>query len=92
MATLSFTNTKASQSLNGQAVFVTVASDELDDLQDISEGMLATNNSSGRTGTVGRVDYFGNGFQVIPIQPNKNFSSVSTYGYLAASETVVVTL
>ena len=92
MATLSFVNQKASQSLNGQAVFVTVASSDLDDLQSISEGMLATNNSSGRTGTVGRVDYFGNGFQVIPIQPNKNFSSVSTYGYLAASETVIVTL
>ena len=92
MATLSFTNQKASQSINGQAVLVTVANDEVADMQDIETGMLATNNSSGKTGTVGKVDYYGNSFQVIPIQPNRNFESQSLYGYLAVNETVIVTL
>lgn len=92
MATIQFTNTKAYQSLRGQAVLVTVASDELDDLQDISKGMLATNDSSGKTGLVGNVDYFGTTFQVIPIQPDRTFESAGTYGYLAANETVTVTL
>lgn len=86
----SFTNQRASQSLRGQAVKVTVASDEIDDMQDISEGMIATNASSGKTGRVGHVDYYGNSFQVIPQQPNLDFSSASTYGYLAANETVTV--
>lgn len=85
-----FTNQKASQSLRGESVTVTVATGEVDDMQLISEGMLATNNSSGSTGTVGRVDYFGNSFQVKPRQPNTDFSSASTYGYLAVNETVVV--
>lgn len=89
MAT-NFTNQRASQSLRGQSVKVTVASDEIDDLQNISEGQVATNNSSGKTGTVGRVDYYGNSFQVIPKQPNLDFSSASTYGYLAVNETVTV--
>jgi len=92
MATLSFTNQKASQTLAGQAAIVTVASDELDDLQNISEGMLATNNSSGKTGLVHSVDYFGTSFKVRPQQPNTDFSSVNTYGYLAVNETVIVTI
>lgn len=90
MANISFTNQRASQSLNGQAVIVTVASDELEDLQDISKGMIATNDSSGKTGVVHSVDYYGNSFRVAPIQPNLNFESSSTYGYLAANETVIV--
>lgn len=92
MATVSFTNQKASQSLNGQAVLCTVADDEIADMQTISQGMLATNNSSGKTGTVYRVDYYGHSFLINPIQPDKSFDSVGTYGYLAANETVVVTL
>ena len=92
MATVNFTNQKASQSLNGQGVICTVASDELDDLQTISKGMLATNNSSSKTGLVYSVDYKGSSFKISPIQPNKNFESSGTYGYLAVNETVVVTL
>lgn len=92
MATKSFVNQKASQSLRGEAVLVTVLGSDLDDLQLISKGMLATNSSSSKTGTVGMVDYFGSSFQVIPIQPDRTFESSGTYGYLAASETVIVTL
>jgi hypothetical protein len=86
----SFTNQRAYQSLRGQAVLVQVATDQLDDLQLISEGMIATNQSSGKTGRVGHVDYFGTTFQVIPKQPNLDFASASTYGYIAANETVTV--
>lgn len=92
MATKEFTNQRASQSLNGQSVLVTVADDEVEDMQDISEGMLATNDSSSKTGTVGSVDYFGKSFKVKPIQMDKNFESEGVYGYLAANETVVVTI
>lgn len=92
MPTKSFTNQIASQSLNGEAVLVTVANNEIADMQLISKGMLATNNSSSKTGTVYSVDYFGRSFKVKPIQPDKNFWSASTYGYLAVNETVVVTL
>ena len=92
MATVEFTNQKASQSLNGQAVLVTVADDEVEDMQTISEGMLATNSSSSKTGTVRRVDYYGKSFQVVPIQMDRNFESQSTYGYLAVNEKVTVTI
>ena len=92
MATIEFTNQKASQSLNGQAVIVTVADDEVDDMQTISEGMLASNGSSSKTGLVRRVDYYGKSFQVEPIQMDKNFESQGTYGYLAVNEAVIITL
>lgn len=85
-----FTNQRAYQSLRGQGVLVTVATDQLDDLQTISKGMIATNASSSKTGRVEHVDYFGNSFLVVPKQPNMDFASASTYGYLAANETVTV--
>ncbi len=85
-----FTNRKASQSLMGAGVLVTLDGTDSANLNLLSEGQLATNSSSGKTGTVGRVDYFGNSFQVIPIQPNRDFASQSTYGYLAVGETVTV--
>lgn len=88
MATIQFTNQTASQALKGQSVEVTVASDEIEDMQDISKGMLATIDSNGITGLVHRVDYFGNSFLVNPIQPDRSFG---IYGYLAASETVTIT-
>ena len=89
MAT-NFTNRKAAQSLAGQSVLVTLDSTDAANLDLLTEGMLCTNGSSGKTGTVGRVDYFGNSFKIKPIQPNRNFDSVSTYGYLAVGETVTV--
>ncbi len=92
MATHNFTNRKASQALNGQAVIVTLDSTDAASLTLLSKGQLATNNSSGKTGTVYSVDTFGSSFKISPIQPDKNFESSGTYGYLAVSETVIVTL
>lgn len=90
---ISVTNRKASQSLRGQAVIVTLDNTDIqNDLPNIIEGQLATNDSSGKTGLVGRVDYYGSSFQVIPIQPDRNFDSVSTYGYLANGETITITV
>jgi hypothetical protein len=81
-----FTNQKASQALNGQAVVVTVADGEIAAMQDVEEGQLAT-AQSGATGTVYRVDYKGNSFKVMPIQPNTAFG---VYGYLAVGQTVTI--
>lgn len=93
MANIVVTNRKASQSLRGASVLVTLDDNDIQTyLPDIIEGQLATNDSSNKTGTVGRVDYYGSSFQVIPIQPDRNFDSVSTYGYLAVSETITITL
>ena len=92
MATQNFTTTKASQSLRGQAVLVSVNGSDAANLYKLSEGQLATNNSSSKTGTVGKIDVYGHSFWVKPIQPNMDFASVTPYGYLASGETVIVTL
>lgn len=81
------TNRKASQSLQGQAVTVTLDATDSAQLENFSEGMLCTHDQSGRTGTIHRVDYFGHSFLVNPIQPDKEFG---IYGYLAESATVTV--
>lgn len=86
------TNRKASQSLRGTSVIVTLDSSDAENLPDFSEGMLCTVSSSGDTGTIYSVDYKGNSFKVIPIQPDKTFQSSTggVYGYLAVDETVSV--
>lgn len=84
------TNQKASQSLMGQSVLVTLDSTDSAQLVNLSEGMICTNQSSNKTGTINRVDYYGNSFTINPIQPDKNFASLNTYGYLAASETISI--
>ena len=89
MAT-NFTNQKASQSLRGQAVLVTLNSSDAGNLYKVTKGALCTNNSSGKTGTVATVNVYGNSFWVSPIQPDRTFESSGTYGYLAANETVIV--
>lgn len=81
------TNRKASQSLPGQSVLVTLDSTDSAELENFSEGMLVTHDSSGKTGTIHRVDSFGHSFSVNPIQPDRTFG---VYGYLAASDTVTV--
>lgn len=81
------TNIKASQALRGQAVIVTLAGDEVDELAGFSEGMLCTHDQSGATGTINRVDYYGTSFSVNPIQPDKTFG---IYGYLPVDATVTV--
>lgn len=85
-------NRKASQSLRGQAVIVTLDSTDAASLPDFSEGMVCTVLSSGETGTIYSVDYPGNSFKVKPIQPNTTFQSSTggVYGYLAVGETVSV--
>ena len=89
MATQQVTNRKESQALNGQAVVVTLNSSDAAYLDDFSEGMLCTHDSTGKTGTIHSVDYFGNSFRVSPIQMNKDFG---LYGYLNVNDTVTVTL
>ena len=82
------TNRKASQSLKGTAVLVTLDATDSAQLENFLEGQLVTADATGRTGTINRVDYFGHSFSVNPIQPDKEFG---IYGYLAASATVTVT-
>lgn len=88
MATIQITNRKASQSLKGTSVLVTLDSTDAAQLENFSEGMLVTNDGNSKTGLINRVDYYGSSFSVNPIQPDKDFG---TYGYLAASQTVTVT-
>ena len=85
---IQLTNRKASQSLKGTAVTVTLDETDALQLENLSEGMLITNDGNNNTGTINRVDYYGTSFSVNPIQPDKDFG---TYGYLAASQTVTVT-
>lgn len=89
MAT-NFTNRRDSQSLKGQAVLVTLNASDSANLYLLRKGQLATNNSSGKTGTVGAIDVYGHSFWVSPIQPERDFASASVYGYLAVNETVII--
>jgi len=81
------TNRKASQALRGQAVLVTLDATDSAQLVNFNQGMICTHDSTGKTGTINRVDYKGNSFSVNPIQPDKDFG---IYGYLAVSDTVTV--
>lgn len=83
-------NRKASQSMQGQAVLVTLDATDALQLENFTAGMVCTNASSGKTGIINRVDYYGTSFTINPIQPDRDFASQSTYGYLAVSETVTV--
>lgn len=83
-------NQKASQSLKGQAVIVTLDDTDSAQLPNLSQGMLCTNDSSGKTGLIHRVDLYGTSFSINPIQPDKDFASASIYGYLAANETITI--
>ncbi len=93
MGTVNVTNRIASQSLRGQAVIVSLdGTDSIGNLGNFAVGMLCQNNSSSKTGTIHGIDVYGHSFRVEPIQPDRDFSSASTYGYLAVGETVIVTL
>jgi len=90
MATV-LTNQKASQSLKGTDVLVTLNSAEsLASLGTLEVGMVCTNGSSSYTGNISFVDYPGNSFKITPTMPNGNFSSTSTPGFLASGETVSI--
>ncbi len=82
------TNRKASQSLIGTSVLVTLDSTDALQLDNLSEGMLVTNDGNSKKGTINRVDYPGNSFSVNPIQPDRDFGQ---YGYLAVAQTVTIT-
>ena len=90
MSTYAIVNRVASQALPGAAVIVTVNNADAGALSLFGEGDLATCDTSGKTGTISRVDYKGNSLKVMPIQPNTTFDS-GTYGYLAAGQTVTIT-
>ena len=91
MATV-LTNQKASQSLKGTDVLVTLNSAEsLASLSTLAVGQVCTNGSSSYTGNISYVDYNGNSFKITPTMPSGNFSSTSTPGYLASGETISIT-
>ncbi len=82
-----FTNQRAAQALKGEGVIVTVHPADLDNLQNIDKGQLAT-ITNGPTGLVHSVDYKGTTFNVSPIQPDRFFG---VYGFLAYGQVVTVT-
>lgn len=90
MSIYQVTNRKSSQALAGQAVLVTLNAADAGQLSNWSEGNLVTADTSGKTGTISRVDYEGSSFLVKPIQPDKSFDS-GVYGYLASGQTVTIT-
>jgi hypothetical protein len=90
MAT-NFTNQTKSQALRGQGVLVTLNGSDAANLYLVREGQLATVSSNNKTGTIGRVDVYGNTFIVDPIQPDRSFDSApAIYGYLNSAETIIV--
>lgn len=90
MSTYQITNRKASQALAGQGVIVTLNAADAGQLGNWEAGDLVTADTSGKTGTINRVDGEGNSFSVTPIQPDKSFDS-GVYGYLAVGQTVTIT-
>jgi hypothetical protein len=88
MATISLTNRKASQSLRGQSVKVTLNAADSANLSSLQVGMRCQAGSFVTLGYIGSVDYYGNSFQIVPAQPDKQFGA---NGYLSASESLTVT-
>lgn len=87
---INVTNQKDSQALAGQGVTVTLDNTDAAQLANMEKGMVVTATTSGQTGTIHSVDYYGNSFKVIPTQMNQAFWS-GTYGYLAANQGVTIT-
>lgn len=90
MATIEVTNQKASQSLRGQDVIVTLNSTDAAQLANISVGDAVSTGSS-KSGTVNFVDTYGTSFKVTPLMPTGNMSTTASPGILAASETITIT-
>jgi hypothetical protein len=91
MATITLENQIASQALRGQNVKITLSgSDAITYLPQLSIGMeCADNNSDAFYGFIYSIDFYGNSFEVCPIQPDKTFQSgFPCPGYFAANETV----
>jgi len=91
MPTISVTNEKASQALRGQDVIVTLGTSDQSNLSSIIPGQSCSISGVAVYGTISKVDSYGISFEVSPLQPNLNFGSPSTPGYLDASETIIIT-
>ncbi len=81
-------NQKASQSLRGESVIVTL--DATDSLQlpnlNIGDQVLLDN---GKVGIIKFVDTFGHSFKIGPLQPDMNLSTISNInGYLEEGEPI----
>lgn len=91
MPTISVTNQKASQALRGEDVVVTLDATDQANLSSILPGQACSISGVAVYGTVARVDSYGISFEVSPLQPNLDFASPTKPGFLAASETIVIT-
>lgn len=91
MPTISVTNRKASQALRGEDVVVTLDATDQANLSSILPGQACSISGVAVYGTVARVDSYGISFEVSPLQPNLDFASTTKPGFLAASETIVIT-
>jgi len=92
MPTLSITNQKASQALRGEDAVVTLSAAAQSNIISIQPGQSCSISGVAVYGTVSRVDSYGISFQVSPLQPNLNFASPTTPGYLSNGEDITITL
>ncbi len=88
---ISVTNQKASQALRGEDVVVALSAAEQSNLANILPGQECSISGVAVYGLVSRVDTYGISFEVSPLQPNLDFASPTKPGFLAASETIVIT-
>ena len=91
MPTVTVTNRKASQALRGEDVVVTLDATDQANLSSILPGQECSISGVAVYGTIARVDSYGISFEVSPLQPNLDFASPTKPGFLAASETIVIT-
>ena len=91
MPTVTVTNQKASQALRGEDVVVTLDATDQANLSSILPGQECSISGVAVYGTIARVDSYGISFEVSPLQPNLDFASPTKPGFLAASETIVIT-
>ena len=94
MALTALQNQVYSQALRGQNVKITLSgSDAITYLPQLSVGMECIDDSTGSSvGFIYSVDYYGNSFEICPIQPNKSFQSPDTPGYFPANYDVAVNI
>lgn len=92
MSTISVTNEKASQALRGQDVIVTLGSSDQSNLASIAPGQSCSISGVPVYGIVSSVDSYGISFEVSPLQPNLDFATPTTPGYLDANETIIITI
>lgn len=91
MPTITVTNRKASQALRGEDVVVTLNAADQSNLASLLPGQACSISGVAVYGTIARVDSYGISFEVSPLQPNLDFASPAKPGFLAASETIVIT-